>query len=140
MSDPLQALHSIRKMQQEKRRRAFVEARRVRDEQQARLDALVEEVNTIRGEEAFEEAHWVAQRDRWCLQMEMRRRREQRELDTHNAETERCRQDLATARREEQIIEVVIDEIHQTEMVEQKRQEERKFNELAAQGWWRECG
>lgn len=140
MTDTLIALHTIRKMQQEKKRRAFSAARRERDAHQARLNELNAQVDAIRGGETAEEAHWVAQRQSWCLQMEMRRRAEQRQLDTHNEETERRRLELQSARRDEQIVELVIEEAQQAALVELRRSEERSNNELASQRWWRKCG
>lgn len=140
MTDTLLALHSIRKMQQEKKRRAFSAARRERDAHQARMDAVRAKVDAIRGGAEAEEAHWVAQRQSWCLQMEMRRRAQQRQLDTHNAETERRRLELQTARKDEQIVEMVIEEAQQEALIELRRDEERANNELASQRWWRKCG
>jgi flagellar export protein FliJ len=140
MTDPLTALHTIRKMQQEKKRRAFAEAQRVRDAQQAKLEAMSERVDAARSSEAGEEAHWVAQRQSWCLQMEMRRRAEHKQLENHSEEAERRRAELQSASRDEQKVEVVVEEAHQAAAIELRRGEERQNNELASQGWWRKCG
>jgi flagellar export protein FliJ len=140
MSHPLSMLHTIRKMQQERKRRAFSAAKRVRDAQEERLNALVEAVDTIRDGDDSESAHWVAQRQSWCLQMEMRRRKEQRQLDKHSAEAEQKHQELQAASKDEQIVDLIFSEYKQAAALEQRREEERLNNELAAQGWWRQCG
>jgi len=140
MTDTLITLHTIRKMQQEKKRRAFSAAKRVRDAQQARLDEIAEQVETTRDGCDGESAHWIAQRQNWYLQMEMRRRAEQRQLDTHNAEAARRHAELKAATRDEQMVNLVIGEFNQAAAIEQRRSEERETNELASQGWWRKCG
>ena len=140
MSHPLSMLHTIRKMQQERKRRAFSAAKRTRDAQEERLNALVEEVNTIRDGGDSEEAHWIAQRQSWCLQMEMRRRREQHQLDKDTAEAEQKHQELQAASKDEQIVDLIVNEYKQAAALEQRREEERLNNELASQGWWRQCG
>lgn len=140
MKGVLTRLQGLRELEKKKAWLDKVEAERQRDEQQQRLDAMAAEVHAIRQETDEEEAHWAAQRQSWCLQMEMRRRREEETLSTYAATHQECLERLEDARRRARIVELVLERIESDELAEERRQETRNNDEIGSMSWWRECG
>ncbi|MEL6348725.1 MAG: flagellar FliJ family protein, partial [Myxococcota bacterium] len=140
MRGTLIALPSIRDHQKRVAGLEYMEAEHQRTAQEAHLNALDEEVAAVRIGADEEDACWMAQRQSWCLQMEMRRRTEQRQLDQRTAEAERRRETLEAARQQARIVELVIEHAEDAAAAEARRAEQRRNNEIGMQGWWRRCG
>ncbi len=141
MRGVLVALQSIREHEKRRAWRDLVDAERARDEQEARLESLQDEVSSAReaGDEG-ESAMWLAQRQSWCLQMEMRRRYEARRLLERVETAEERRGMLETARQKARTVELVIEQVQLEEDIEGRRVEARQNDEIASQRWWRRCG
>ena len=140
MRGALVALQSIREHQKREKWLDFVEAERVRAQQEEQLAQLTARMESVRAGQESEEAGWLAQRQSWCLQMEMRRRNEQRTLETHTRTAEERRGHLEHARREARIVELFIEQHDERAAAEARRAESSFNDELGAQRWWRQCG
>lgn len=140
MRGTLIALQTIRDHQKREAWLEYLDAEHQRSAQEARLEALNAEVDAARADAAEESACWMAQRHSWCLQMEMRRRSEQRQLDQHTVEAERRRESLEDARVQARIVDLVIEHAETSAASERRRAEMRRNDEIGTQSWWRRCG
>ena len=138
MKGILSRLQSIREIKKKQAWMDLVEAERLREDQQAHLQALESEVAESRniGDEA--QACWEAHRHSWSLQMEMKRRLAEQTLAKYTTDREERRALLEAARREVRIVELVLERIESEEAAEERRQEIRDNDEIGTMSWCRE--
>ena len=133
-------LQSIRELEKKQAWMDLVESERLRDEQEAHLEALESEVSAARVSEGEEQACWAAQRQSYCLRMEMQRRHAEKTLTERTREREVRRKKLEHARQQARIVELVLERVEIDEAVEVRRQETRANDEIGTMNWWRKCG
>jgi flagellar biosynthesis chaperone FliJ len=138
MRDALAVLHRIRKHRKKGAEQDFMNAERVRQMQQARVDEIVDSVARSRESQAVdEEAMWVAQEQAWRLKMELALRRERGRLTEVTRELQKRQDRLMAATRQAKVVEKVIEKIDERTSEEDQRREARRLDDLGTSRWKR---
>jgi len=141
MRDALAVLRRIRNHRKKGAEREFTKAERVRMEQEARVCEMDETVERSRGRSLpNDEAGWVAQAQAWRLKMEVALRRERGRLAECTQEADKRQDRLATATRQAQVVEKVIERIDDRASEADRRREARRLDSLGTSRWRREEG
>ncbi len=138
MRDALTVLKRIRQHRKKGAEQAFVEAERVREEAQARVDLIETSVASSReaGSDG-DEAVWVAQAAGWRMKMEMRLRAEKSRLAERVGQSEERQRDLAHASREHRVVERIMEINDERRKVERRRKEDKKLDAMGTRRWHR---
>jgi flagellar export protein FliJ len=138
MRDALAVLYRIRKHRKKGAEQDFMNAERVRQMQQARVDEIVDSVARSRKSEVGdEEAMWVAQAQAWRLKMELALRRERGRLTEVTRELQKRQDRLMAATRQAKVVEKVIEKIDERTSEEDQRREARRLDDLGTSRWKR---
>jgi hypothetical protein len=138
MRDALAVLHRIRNHRKKGAEKDFMQAERVRVQQQARVDEITESVARSRDSDRTEDdAGWVAQAQAWRLKMEVALRRERGRLAECHQEVVKRQDRLATATRQARVVEKVIERIDDRASEAERRRESKRLDAMGSAGWRR---